>query len=94
MDIYGGKDVTNVNYGTCKYCGKLFVKVVDRQIYCDRQCRLNDSPDHKKFMAELARNHNDIVTITRLAAEEGLSYGKFVAKHRLFNAEEWKRREK
>lgn len=92
MDISGDSEAKNVNYGTCKYCGKLFVKVIDKQIYCDRQCRLNDSPDHKKFMEKLKQNRNDIVTITKLAAEEGLSYGKFVAKHRLYDAETWKRR--
>ena len=92
MDISGGNSTENVQYGTCKYCSKLFVKTTERQIYCDRQCRVNDSPSHKELMAKLARNRNDIVTITRLAAEEGLSYGKFVAKHRLYDAETWKRR--
>lgn len=76
--------VDGVRYGTCRYCHRLFVRTSDSHVYCCAQCRLNDTPDHKEYVKKLEKNRNDIKLIDKMAKEEGLTYGQYVAKHRLY----------
>lgn len=66
----------------CEECGRMFNSKGAKK-YCCAECRVlatNTKTRKNVFTKEPSVN---IETVTRLAREEGLSYGQYVAKHNL-----------
>ena len=82
-----------LKWGVCKYCGATFEKNSPSHVYCSRYCndRWAEMADKMKVGTKIVTNKDDILEISRLAAAEGLSYGKYVAKHRLYTVRKEKK---
>lgn len=61
----------------CKQCGKEFVRMSSRQIYCSAECRLAKRP----FKYIEPKKTNTVAEIAVKAKAEGLSYGQYVSKY-------------
>lgn len=71
-----------LKWGVCKYCGASFEKNSPSHVYCND--RYGELMAKSKEGAKVATNKNNILEICKLAEAEGMSYGKYVAKHRLY----------
>lgn len=68
---------------TCEYCGKTFTPQRRNQTYCSQACRgLNRKPEVQQSKDSKSRGQQSdrIAEINRMAREQGLTYGKLVAK--------------
>lgn len=77
----------STHYGICDFCGKIFIRYSNNQRFCDDNCRYyytaslrRQEQDKRNKSKEGKVSINDIM---QLAKSEGLSYGQYVAKHRL-----------
>lgn len=75
-----------LKWGVCKYCGASFEKNSPSHVYCSKYCndRYGELMAKSKEGAKVVTNKNNILEICKLAEAEGMSYGKYVAKHRLY----------
>ena len=80
-------DSTKIEFAICEYCGHVYERKSPRQHYCSPACRDAYVATHKihdRDRAEKnAKNKKDIAQIAKLASEAHMTYGQYVAKHRL-----------
>ena len=63
--------------------------------YCSQACKIQGRYQSRfdvKREHSRHENMNDILHIQKLAREEGLTYGQYVAKHRLYGSEVFKKK--
>lgn len=76
----------------CKNCGKIFHSGSPATRFCTPQCR-NDDLDKKVIQRQSLKSRRgrkpkqpgvlSIAEIQKLAREEGISYGQYIARHKL-----------
>lgn len=92
----GGKVMgEEVRYATCLGCGEIFTTTKITQNYCSDACKIKGRYQSRFDVKKEATRHEnmrDIKYIAKLAREEGLSYGQYVSKHRLYGKDVYKRK--
>lgn len=84
-----------VKYSVCIGCGEVFMTKSDNANYCSQACKIQGRYQSRfEVKKEQSRHENmkDILHIQKLAKEEGLTYGQYVAKHRLYGSEVFKKK--
>lgn len=84
-----------VKYSVCLGCGEVFVKNGETDKFCSQACKIQGRYQSRfDVKKEQSRHENmkDILHIQKLAREEGLTYGQYVAKHRLYGSEVLKKK--
>lgn len=68
----------------CEWCGKEFEKITNNMLYCCPECRYEATKKKLKIRYEEksakkpGANQKEIIRVMRIAAEHGMSYGKYV----------------
>lgn len=68
----------------CEWCGKPFEKITNNMLYCCPECRYEATKKKLKIRYEektakkSGANQKEIIRVMRIAAEHGMSYGKYV----------------
>lgn len=84
-----------MKYAVCLGCGEVFEKKSETVNFCSQACKINGRYQSRfDVKKEQSRHENmkDILHIQKLAREEGLTYGQYVAKHRLYGSEVFKKK--
>ena len=68
----------------CVWCGKVFEKISNNMLYCCPECPSEARKKKLKIRYEeksskkIGANQKEIIRVMRIAAEHGMSYGKYV----------------